>query len=391
MEAKSSIRARRRTIAVATLAALLVVTAAFAASWTAEGDGKARARAGKVDPVLATEAAPTGELLPGESAYAALALTNPNKIAMVVTSIVGNGPITSDSAACDTAGHGVTFTDAPGSWAIAKNSVLNVSLPNAAHMALDSANECQNATFSIPVRVTASATNNGGGSPTTTAAPSTTSTTLGARLSITPTSHNFGPVLVGAFSAIQVFDVRNIGDAQDILRTPDPLGADFEFIASCGGVILGPGGSCPMQVRFAPKSAGAKGANIRISTSRSNDSVQASISGQAQTPAQLTMTPGGADFGTLGVGPSSSPVVFNVTNVGDQPTGPLQVVVSGTNATDFTIASSTCPPTLGAGQSCQVSIVFRPSASGGRNATLTVGAAPGGSVVSTLSGTGAAA
>src|SRR5689334_21308353 len=182
MRTMSSGRARRWSVGAAIAAVLAIVTVAFAAPpWTAESSGKAAAKSGHVDPVIATEATPTGELLPGQSSDAALSVTNPNKIAMVVTAIVGSGPITSSSAACDAAGHGVTFVDQSGSWAVAKQATLNVSLANAVQMALTSANECQNQTFSIPVRVTAAATDNGGGTPTTTTTttPASTTTTMG--------------------------------------------------------------------------------------------------------------------------------------------------------------------------------------------------------------------
>jgi hypothetical protein len=267
---KGSNRARRWTVVVATAMALTMVGVAFAAPWTAESNGKARAKSGRLDPVVASEAAPTEALYPGESADAAVTLTNPNPVAMVVTAIVGNGPITSDSTACDAAGHGVTFIDATGSWSIAKGASLDVSLPAAVQMALDSAAECQDVTFSIPVRVTSSVNGSGGGQPTTT----TTTTAapeqgLGWDFDPNPGSpYPMGQTRVGD-SRTASFHAKNYGSAPanalEVILTNHHAGQNFTISWDlCSGVTLQPGHTCQVIVKFTPDTRDMRAATLEV-------------------------------------------------------------------------------------------------------------------------------
>jgi hypothetical protein len=109
---------------------------------------------------------------------------------------------------------------------------------------------------------------------------------------------------------------------------------------------------------------------------------------------------GGPSVGNLAV---SSSLAFGAVNVGgsgiQSATGTISSAavtftapsLSGTNASDFTIASNTCTGTVGPG-SCQVGVSFHPSSAGAKSATLMVtsNAANGASRTVALSGTGTA-
>src|SRR5215475_5726523 len=110
-----------------------------------------------------------------------------------------------------------------------------------------------------------------------------------------------------------------------------------------------------------------------------------------------TITGGGA--GTISASPN--PLSFGSVNVGSNSTLTITVTIStaavnftapsitGTNAADFSVSSNSCTGNKPPG-SCSINIKFQPTASGARNASITIGISPGTAANVTLSGTGAA-
>jgi hypothetical protein len=84
------------------------------------------------------------------------------------------------------------------------------------------------------------------------------------------------------------------------------------------------------------------------------------------------------NFGNLAPNISSAPLQLKVTNTGNVTLNLANTLITGPNAADFTIdpATTNCVPTpgylLSSGQTCAIGIVFKPSAGGSRNATLTL-------------------
>jgi Ca2+-binding RTX toxin-like protein len=105
-------------------------------------------------------------------------------------------------------------------------------------------------------------------------------------------------------------------------------------------------------------------------------------------------------FGNRGVGAAiaqSAPQTVTLTNSGLQPLNISTALgVTGTNAADFTVAAvaPACPATLSSGQSCAVTVRFKPAALGARSASLRLISNTGGIANSTtsipLSGNGVA-
>jgi len=106
-------------------------------------------------------------------------------------------------------------------------------------------------------------------------------------------------------------------------------------------------------------------------------------------PAQLAMSPANHNFGPVLTGSTSAAQVFTVSNVGGVGTGPISITMAGATPGDFTIAVNTCAGNaLAPGANCAVSVAFSPTAPGGRSASLSASASPGGIASSALSGTG---
>jgi hypothetical protein len=86
---------------------------------------------------------------------------------------------------------------------------------------------------------------------------------------------------------------------------------------------------------------------------------------------QLTLSATSLAFGNAAVGTTTAAKTLTITNSGSG-TVVLLIALAGTNPSDFT-RSSSCGFSLGAGRLCSVTIGFRPSAAGGRAASLLVG------------------
>ncbi|HWW67380.1 MAG TPA: choice-of-anchor D domain-containing protein [Solirubrobacterales bacterium] len=87
-------------------------------------------------------------------------------------------------------------------------------------------------------------------------------------VTLAPSSYDFGPQASGTKSAGHPFAVRNDGSAPLDVGGVAIVGADLDQFAlsgdTCTGVTLGAGEECLVRVRFAPDSAGAKAATLRV-------------------------------------------------------------------------------------------------------------------------------
>ena len=101
-----------------------------------------------------------------------------------------------------------------------------------------------------------------------------------------------------------------------------------------------------------------------------------------------SVSPGAIDFGAVSVGRSSGAKTATLTNAGGGTLTIASLTMSGANPLDFT-RSGTCAvnANLAAGQSCTVTMTFKPGGAGARAATLTVGTSAGAGTVQ-LTGTG---
>jgi hypothetical protein len=93
-------------------------------------------------------------------------------------------------------------------------------------------------------------------------------------------------------------------------------------------------------------------------------------------------------FGNQPIATASSPAAVTLSNSSEASLKITSLSISGANAANFT-ETNTCGSSIAAGASCKIAVLFTPSGSGTRNATLTINdnATSGGQSVS-LSGTG---
>ncbi len=130
---------------------------------------------------------------------------------------------------------------------------------------------------------------------------------------------------------------------------------------------------------------------VRIyNVARTPSQIQSDMStpiGTAGLPV-ASISPGALGFGDQATGTRSDPRTVTLTNTGSVSLGINSIAVTGANAADFA-RTTTCGSTLAAGASCAIQIVFTPSVTGSRTATLTISdTAPGSPHTVSLSGTG---
>ncbi|HEY6290007.1 MAG TPA: FG-GAP-like repeat-containing protein [Terriglobia bacterium] len=211
-------------------------------------------------------------------------------------------------------------------------------------------------------------------------------------VSFSPPSLTFAAQQVGSASPIQTLTLTNTGSAALTITSVTTSG-DFTAINACSGSVAA-GASCRINVIFKPTAAGARTGTVAITDNAAGSPQQVALSGTGTVP-EAALSPSSLSFGSLIVGQSSAFGTVTLSNAGTAALTIAGISFSGANAGDFAQGLAAPPPpnlcgkTLAAGSSCDIFVVFKPTAGGSRSATLTVSDnAPGGSQSISLSGTG---
>ena len=193
------------------------------------------------------------------------------------------------------------------------------------------------------------------------------------KISSAPASVNLGTVKVGSVSAAKSVTIKNTGKSDLILGALTISGANqTEFLQTndCGTLL--PGGSCPVNVTFAPALPfGNKSASLVIpSNDPSKPSVTIKLSGTAPPPV-ISATPGSLNFGKITAGSASAAKKITIGNKGTSDLQVASVTVSGVNASEFGAAGS-CGA-IPKGGSCTIDVTFYPQAPvGTKTASLVI-------------------
>ncbi len=204
-------------------------------------------------------------------------------------------------------------------------------------------------------------------------------------------THNFGNVRSTLSGTAVTFTIRNLGTTNLTLTVPPTLGgtdaSQFSINAAGMSSSLAVNDTTTFTVTFTPTSEGTKNANVSIAN---NDSDEAPFTFQVtgfatSAPApeinvQLVSTSGNISDGTgshtfsnVQSGSSGSAVQFRIQNLGDANltlSGSPIVNLGGTNADQFNVSVQPASSTITAGNSITFSVVFAPTSSGTKSATI---------------------
>jgi len=150
-----------------------------------------------------------------------------------------------------------------------------------------------------------------------------------------------------------------------------------------------PGDDCVVKVSFTPTAPVPYAASLTVAEEGFGAvSVSAVVSGAGGEPALRAM-PAGADLGTVKVGSSSLPYLFDIANVSAFATTVDNVAITGAHREDFAITRNSCANRpLNPEATCAIGITFTPGAAGRRTALLEVMTPQGQHTAAVLAGVG---
>lgn len=214
----------------------------------------------------------------------------------------------------------------------------------------------------------------------------------GAIANVSPATLDFGNVGVGLTSPALTAQLTNGGNEPLVITGAPAIVGNPDFVLvneTCSdAAVLQPGEDCLAEVQYSPVAVGASlGGTLEFSTDLGTSSVV--LAGDGVVGPIAGASPTTLDFGTVGVGNSSSSLSAQLTNTGTTLlTITAAAVITGADLADFTIANDTCGTgTLQPGQSCLVEVVYSPTAVATDSASLDF-ATDGGSPSVALTGDG---
>jgi hypothetical protein len=205
-------------------------------------------------------------------------------------------------------------------------------------------------------------------------------------LTATPSSLNFGSVLVGSGGS-QMITLTNSGTSTVTISQGGVSGTGFSISGLSTPLILNAAQSASFSATFSPASAGAGSGSISITSNAPGSPLSIALTGAGTQP-QLSAAPSSTSFGSVVTGSSNSQTI-TLTNGGSANTTISQASVSGTG---FSMSGLVVPVTIAPGRTTTFNAMFAPSSSGSVTGSVSlVTNAPGSPLAISLSGTGVAA
>ena len=191
----------------------------------------------------------------------------------------------------------------------------------------------------------------------------------------------FGNRTVGSSTTLNA-SVTNCGDApwrlSDVSVHP-ATGPAFHVNTTCTtGLTLAPGEACALSVSFAPITPGQTSGGLWLHNTTTTPDQLITFYGRGADQqigsAALAFVPARADFPAQPVGTQSTPIIVELHNQGPAALTLSATVLNGPEVYDFLGFGDTCGvgSTIAAGDSCHMSLYFRPQAAGTRRANLVI-------------------
>ena len=215
-------------------------------------------------------------------------------------------------------------------------------------------------------------------SPALVALTGTGTATPQPAVSVSVTTLSFGTISVGQKSAAQAAMLTNSGEAPLTLASLTLGGtssSDFALAGNCAsGATVAAGGTCTMQLTFAPTTVGARSATLTVASNAANGSPVVALSGSGVQYA-IAVNPASVALQST-VGTMSASVQAVVTNSGASPITLSSITIAG----PFVMqpGSNACgegPMDLIPGQACSVYVAFMPATAGPATGEVTIASA----------------
>jgi uncharacterized repeat protein (TIGR03803 family) len=200
-----------------------------------------------------------------------------------------------------------------------------------------------------------------------------------------PTSVSYGNHAVNTSKqrSIAIMNTNTGYAILDISKITLTGSSDFAITSNTCTSTLGAGHECTVFVTFTPTIIGSESATLNVFDNAPGSPQTALFSGAGV--AQAVLTPTSVTYVKTKVGSTSNPKTLYLKN--NLPTALTGISYKTTGP--FSVSSTTCGTTLATNTNCTFSVVFKPTATGVANGTLTVkDAANNSPQISTLTGTG---
>lgn len=168
---------------------------------------------------------------------------------------------------------------------------------------------------------------------------------------------------------------------------------NLDFIVSGGTCVeqnttpVPPGGACTINLMMSPSKEGIIAGTLTVHEyGFGATALTAELIGAGGNPA-LAPVPAGAEAHPIMVGTRDEPMSFTVSNVAFSPVRIRSVKVQGSNPDDFVVVTDECTGrTVAAADICTLEVVFAPTASGRRTASVVVDTVEGAYTTMLVSG-----
>lgn len=190
-----------------------------------------------------------------------------------------------------------------------------------------------------------------------------------ARLVTSAFAMTFPSQAIGTTSAPQAVRILNAGSVPMALAG---LSASGEFVqANDCPFSLAPGMSCTAQVSFAPRTASARHDGALVVQASAVDAPRTLPLLGSSSGVTLSWSAPSIDFGAVDMGLTSPSRTLALTATGTRSVTLGAMTLAGVDATSFLLSGDSCSGrTLSPGESCSVSVAFRPAVAGSRSALL---------------------
>ncbi|MCD4657344.1 MAG: choice-of-anchor D domain-containing protein, partial [Planctomycetes bacterium] len=204
--------------------------------------------------------------------------------------------------------------------------------------------------------------------------------------------YDFGSCSVNSSSEAIIFTIENIGYA-DLNLTGSPIvritglnAFEFSVNTSSTNTTITPGNSTTFTITLSPTNVGNKAVIVSISSNDSDENPYFfTLTGIGTTPLpeinikqgsnNIPNSTGSYNFHGIRVGASSQAITFTIENTGYADlnlTGSPIVLITGTNASEFSANTSSTLSTITFGNSTTFSITFSPTSVGNKSATVSI-------------------
>jgi Ca2+-binding RTX toxin-like protein len=241
---------------------------------------------------------------------------------------------------------------------------------------------------SVTFKPTASGARSGSVAIASNAASSPNSVSLsgtgtGPGASLSPASLTFAAQNANTTSAAQTVTLTNSGNANLVTGAAavSITGAnpgDFAVATNgCNNKTIAPGASCAVSVTFRPTAGGTRTASLSIASNVAGSPSLVPLSGTGIAPAgTISLSATSVGFGATRVGATATKSI-TVSNTGGSNVTIAPIAtgfgagMTGTNAADFGVQSTTCGGALAPKGKCTITFAFKPAAAGAKSATFT--------------------